>query len=222
MRKLIHFALSAESRMARLALREKGIAFDLVAEPYWERREAFLALNPASEVPVLIEGDGQAVAGAYAILEYVDEIAPLPDLIGQHPAERAESRRLVAWFAHKFGDEVTRNVLGEKVMRRYNGTGEPSSEAIRAGLANLRVHLDYIGWLTERRAWLAGHAFGLADIAAAAQLSVIDYLGDVPWARHEPARDWYARVKSRPSFRAILEDRVAGLAPAGHYADLDF
>ncbi len=222
MRKLLHFPMSADSRMARLALREKGIAFDLVAEPYWERRDTFLALNPAGEVPVLIEGDGQVVAGAYAILEYVDEIAPLPDLIGAHPAERAETRRLVGWFAQKFADEVTRHISGEKVMRRYNGTGQPSSQAIRAGLANLRVHLDYIAWLTERRAWLGGGAFGMADIAAAAQLSVLDYTGDVPWARHEPARDWYARVKSRPSFRAILEDRIAGLTPAGHYADLDF
>lgn len=222
MRTLHHFPLSADSRMARLALREKGLPFHVVIEPYWERRKPFLALNPSAEVPVLVEEDGSVIAGATALLEYLDEIAPLPVLLGATPGERAETRRLVAWFRETFAHEVTRHVLGEKVMRRYNGAGQPSSEAIRAGLANLATHLDYIGWLTERRAWLAGAMFSLADVAAAAQLSVIDYLGDVPWSRHDAARDWYARAKSRPSFRALLEDRVAGVTPAEHYADLDF
>lgn len=222
MRTLHHFPLSADSRMARLALREKGLPFRAVIETYWERREPFVALNPAAEVPVLVEEDGSVIAGAMALLEYLDEVAPLPMLLGATPGERAETRRLVAWFRETFAHEVTRHVLGEKVMRRYNGAGQPSSAAIRAGLANLGTHLDYIGWLTERRAWLAGAMFSLADVAAAAQLSVIDYLGDVPWSRHEAARDWYARAKSRPSFRALLEDRVAGVTPAEHYADLDF
>jgi len=222
MRTLHHSPLSAESRMARLALREKGVPFETVVEPFWERREAFLALNPAGEVPVLTEEDGSVVAGAAALLEYIDEVAPLPPLIGATPGERAETRRLVGWFRYTFAHEVTGNILGEKVMRRFNGGGQPSSAAIRAGLANLHVHLDYIGWLNERRAWLAGPSFSLADIAAAAQLSVLDYLGDIPWARHDGARDWYARVKSRPSFCAVLEDRVVGITPAAHYGDLDF
>ena len=222
MRTLRHFPLSADSRMARLVLREKGVPFETVVEPFWERRDAFLALNPAGEVPVLIEEDGHVIAGAAALLEYLDEIAPMPALLGANPGERAETRRLVAWFRETFAREVTRNIVGEKVLRRFNGGGQPSSDAIRAGMANLRIHLDYIGWLTERRAWLAGPTFSLADVAAAAELSVLDYLGDVPWARHDGAHEWYARVKSRPSFRAVLEDRVAGIAPAAHYGDLDF
>jgi glutathione S-transferase len=222
MRTLYHFPLSAESRMARLVLREKGLAFQTVVEPFWERREDFLMLNPAGEVPVLVEEDGSVVAGTHALLEYLDEVAPLPLLIGATPGERAETRRLVSWFRDKFAFESTRNILGEKVIRRFNGAGQPNSEAIRAGMANLRVHLDYVGWLTERRTWLAGPSFTLADIAAAAHLSVLDYLGDVPWSRHDAAHEWYARVKSRPSFRAVLEDRVPGIAPAAHYGDLDF
>ena len=136
--------------------------------------------------------------------------------------ERAEVRRLVAWFDGKFAHEVTDNLVGEKVMKRFLGFGEPDSAAIRAGHANIRTHLDYIAFLIERRSWLAGERLSLADIAAAAHISCVDYLGDVPWADHEAAKDWYARIKSRPSFRPLLADAIPGLAPSKVYADLDF
>jgi glutathione S-transferase len=143
-------------------------------------------------------------------------------LIGHQPIARAEVRRLVHWFDEKFNAEVTENLVGEKMTKRYLGKGGPSSKAVRAGHANIHSHLDYIGYLTERRTWLAGDDFSLADIAAAAHLSSIDYLGDVPWAEHEEAKDWYARIKSRPSFRSILEDNIPGAPPQKHYANLDF
>ena len=135
-------------------------------------------------------------------------------------------RRLIAWFDGKMNLEVTENLLGQKMMRRYVGPGQPTaqpnSQAIRAGHANLPYHLDYIGYLVERRRWLAGDHFSVADITAAAHLSSLDYLGDVPWDAHEPAKEWYARIKSRPSFRQILADHVPGAPPPKHYADLDF
>lgn len=222
MRTLYHLALSPQSRLIRLVLGEKRMEVHLRAEPVWERREEFLAINPAGEVPVLVEDDGTTIAGATAIAEYLEETNPEPELIAGDPAERAEIRRLVSWFDRKFDREVTDLLVGEKVMKRFLGIGEPSSEAIRAGHANMLVHLNYIGWLAERRTWLAGDRFSLADIAAAAHLSCVDYLGDVPWDRSAEARDWYARVKSRPTFRELLADHVSGLKPAPHYADLDF
>lgn len=133
-----------------------------------------------------------------------------------------ETRRLVVWFQEKFGQEVTENLAGEKIMKRFLGHGQPSSDAIRAGLTNIDYHLDYIDFLAERRKWLAGDELTLADLTAAAHLSVCDYLGNVPWDRHAEARAWYARIKSRPSFRPLLEDFIPGLAPADHYRDLDF
>ncbi|NQW08633.1 MAG: glutathione S-transferase family protein [Alphaproteobacteria bacterium] len=222
MRTLYHLALSPQSRLIRLVLGEKRLEVHLRAEPVWERREEFLAINPAGEVPVLVEDDGTTIAGATAIAEYLEETATDPALISGEPAERAEIRRLVSWFDRKFDREVTEFLIGEKVMKRFLGIGEPSSEAIRAGHANILIHLDYIGWLAERRTWLAGDRFSLADVAAAAHLSCVDYLGDVPWDRSVEARNWYARVKSRPAFRALLADHVSGLKPAPHYADLDF
>ena len=156
------------------------------------------------------------------ISEFLDEIHPDPRLLGESPFERAEVRRLILWFERKFNDEVTENLVGQKIMRRFLGLGAPSSRAIRAGLSNVRTHLDYIGYLVERRNWLAGERMTLADIAAAAHLSAVDYLGDVPWKDHEAAKDWYSRIKSRPSFRPLLEDNIPGVPPPAHYADLDF
>ncbi|WP_046022792.1 glutathione S-transferase family protein [Magnetospira sp. QH-2] len=223
MRKLLHLWLSAPSRMVRVALAEKQLDFHLKIEETWLRRPDFLALNPAGEVPVMIETDGEtSLAGARVICEYLDEIKPQPPLFGTAPLARAEVRRLVDWFETKFGPEVTDNLIGEKIMKRFLRLGTPDSSAIRAGKSNINYHLDYIGYLTDRRKWLGGDQFSLADIAAAAHLSCIDYLGDVPWSEHEAAKDWYARIKSRPSFRALLSDHIPGVSPPKHYADLDF
>ena len=222
MRTLYHLALSPFCRKVRVALAEKKLDFELKFERVWERREEFLGLNPAGKVPVLVEQDGLVLADSYAICEYLEEAHPAPPLIGLNAAGRAETRRLAAWFDGKFHHEVTRNLMGEKVLKRFLGLGQPDAQAIRAGLENIHTHLDYIAYLCERRSWLAGDDFSLADIAAAGHLSAVDYLGDVPWAAHEGAKDWYARVKSRPSFRAILADHVPGLPPPKHYADLDF
>ena len=222
MRLLYHLPLSPFARKVRLALAEKRIPFDLRIERVWERRPEFLQMNPACTVPVLVEENGLTVADSWAICEYLDEAYPETPLLGRTLAERAEVRRLLAWIDQKFHADVTRNLLHEKQMKRLLGQGGPDAAALRAGYANLGPHLDYLAWLVETRPWLAGPALTLADLAAAAHLSALDYLGDVDWSLSEPVRDWYARVKSRPSFRPLLADRVSGLAPAPHYADLDF
>ena len=219
---LYHLWLSPFSRKVRIVLAEKGIEATLKVEKVWERREEFLALNPTGEVPVLIEDDGLVLAESEAIVEYIDETHPDPPLLGRTPAMRAETRRLVAWFDLKFHREVTANLVNEKIMKRFLGLGEPDSAAIRAGNHNIHFHLEYIGYLTEQRRWIAGDELSLADIAAAAHLSCIDYLGDVPWDEHGSAREWYARIKSRPSFRSLLGDHIPGAPPPKHYADLDF
>ena len=222
MRVLYHLTLSPFSRKVRVVLAEKNLEATLKSEKVWERRPEFLALNPAGEVPVLIESDGTVLAGTAAVVEYLDEVYREKILVGINAIDRAEVRRLCEWFDVKMNLEVTENLLGEKIMKRFDTHGQPNSQAIRAGHANLPYHLDYIGYLVERRRWLAGDHFSAADIAAAAHLSSLDYLGDVPWDAHEPAKEWYARIKSRPSFRAILADHVPGLPPPPHYTDLDF
>ncbi len=219
---LYHLWLSPFARKVRVVLREKGVEAELKVEKVWDRRAEFLALNPAGTVPVFVDDDGTAVCDSAAICEYLEETRDQPRLLGDTPAERAETRRLVAWFDGKFGREVTDNLYREKMMKRFLGLGEPNSSSVRAGYANIRYHLDYIGWLAERRRFLAGERFGLADIAAAAHLSTLDYMGDVPWDGHAGAKEWYAKIKSRPSFRPLLGDHIPGAPPPKHSADLDF
>ena len=222
MRVLYHLWLSPFCRKIRVVLAEKGLDFIMKVEKVWERRPEFLALNPAAEVPVLVEPDGTVLADSGAIAEFLDEVYREKLLLGLNPLDRAEARRLSAWFDGKMNAEVTESLLNEKIMKRFLGFGTPDSAVLRAAKANLGYHLEYISYLAERRRWLAGDHFSLADISAAAHLSAIDYLGDVPWADHESAKEWYARVKSRPSFRALLSDHIPGAPPPQHYADLDF
>lgn len=222
MRTLYHHGLSTASRRARVALAEKRLDVTPVVEETWTRNEAFLALNPEGEVPVLVEPSGTTVADGWAICEYLEEAYPDPPLLGGDPRARAEARRLVAWFDRKFDREVTGPIVQEKLIKRMAGGGAPDSRRIRAGRANVHIHLSYISWLIERRRWLAGEVLTYADITAAVHLSLVDYAGDVPWEDHPQAKEWYALVKCRPSFRPLLDDQFANIRPPRHYADLDF
>lgn len=227
---LHHSPFCPHSRFVRLALAEMGMEPVLVEERPWERREEFLRLNPAGTTPVLIEQTGLVVPGAGIIAEYLDETRGLGlserRLLPEATAARVEVRRLLHWFLVKFDAEVTGYLVTEKIDKRFmkssDGGGPPDMNAIRAARSNVRYHLKYVGYLIGQRRWIAGDHLTYADLAAAAHLSCADYLGDVPWEEDEMARDWYARLKSRPSFRAILAERVPGMAPAAHYADLDF
>jgi glutathione S-transferase len=222
MRFLHHLPLSPYSRKVRAVMAEKRLPFELKFEKVWDRRPDYLDMNPACTVPTLIEDNGLVIPDSAVICEYLDEAYPDSPLLGHTLAERVEVRRLVAWFDGKFADDVTRNLLFEKQLKRLMGRGQPDATVLRLGYANLKPHLEYIGHLAETRKFLAGAVISLADFAAAGHLSALDFIGDVDWAIAPAARDWYAKIKSRPSFRTILQDRVPGLTPPAHYADLDF
>ena len=201
---------------------ERKQPFELRLEKTWERRPEYLALNPAGTVPTLVEENGLVIPDSGVICEYLEEAYPDTPLMGHTLAERVEVRRLVAWFDGRFASDVTRNLLGEKFMKRLSGRGNPDAAALRVGYGNLRQHMQYLGWLAETRKWLAGNTLSLADFAAAAHLSALDFISDVDWSVNPAAKEWYARMKSRPGFRPLLTDRVTGTVPPAHYADLDF
>jgi glutathione S-transferase len=226
---LLHYPFCPHSRFVRLVLAEYGEPVELVEERTWERREAFLALNPAGTTPVLVEGDGLAVPGASIIAEYLDETRGVAAERRLMPADipgRVELRRLTSWFNDKFFEEVSGPLVTEHIYKRVMptalGGGAPDSNAMRAARKNVHYHLAYIGWLLRGRNWLAGDHLSYADLAAAAHMSMVDYLGDVPWQEDDIAKNWYARIKSRPSFRPILADVIPGVPASPTYADLDF
>jgi glutathione S-transferase len=232
MARLTHFKLCPLSRSIRLLMAELDVEAELADELPWEWRPAFLALNPSGSLPVLELNDGVVVAGAYAISEYLGELvrrAPpgerLHDPFPGSDEDRAEVRRLVDWFHGKLATEVSREMLREKVEARLAAERSrrgPDAELLRTLRANLRYHLSYLGYLADHRKWLAGDDLSFADLAAAAHLSCLDYLDEVPWEAYPSTQSWYVRLKSRPSFRPLLEDRLLGITPPPHYDNLDF
>ena len=219
---LYHHWLSPAARFIRILLAEKGVTPNLRVEKEWERRPEFLALNPAGEVPVLVMEDGRVYSGTMAIAEYLEEMMPEPPMIPGRAEERYEVRRTAGWFHTKLGSEVTRHLVTEKLLKSFLRMGTPDSEAIRCANHNLKLHLRYISHLVERRHYLAGGQFTMADAACAAHLSVADYFGDIAWEDWPIAKEWYMRVKSRRSVRSLLNDRITNLAPPKHYDKLDF
>ena len=218
---LISHVLCPYVQRVAIVMMEKGIEHqrrdvDLANKPQW-----FLAISPLGKTPVLDVG-GHALFESAVICEYLEETFPNPALLPAAPEERAEVRRLVGWFDDTFHAEVTSKLLYERVNKKITGEGYPDSKNVKAGATRIKYHLDYMSWLLDQRRWLAGDVMTLADFAAAAHLSALDYISDVDWHRSDNVRDWYAKIKSRPAFRTLLADQVPGFPQPAHYADLDF
>ncbi len=218
---LLHHPVSAISKKIRIIMAEKKILFVLREEEPWNLSAEMYKLNPAGELPVFIF-DGNVISGNYAITEFLEEINTDNKLITGDAKQKAEIRRLSEWFDNKFSKEVSNSLINEKIYKRFYKGLSPDSKILKTTFNNLNFHMEYIDWLCESRNYLAGNVFSLADISAAAQLSIIDYLGDVPWEGYKNAKLWYSKIKSRPSFKDILKDNIKGILPSKHYANLDF
>ncbi len=219
---LYQFPLCPFSRKVRLLLSEKGVAYELWRENPWERRDDFLQLNHAGRTPVLHNQQrGITLSDSRAICEYFEETTEQQPLINGTSANRAEIRRLVALFDENFFGDVTAPLLQERMMKRLVLRTSPDARALREAMKLAHEHLYYIDYLLDRHRWLAGPTMSLADFAAAAQLSVADYLGGLDWAGHEQAGAWYSVMKCRPSFRPLLSERIEVIQPPSHYSDVD-
>ncbi len=219
---LHQFPLCPFSRKVRLLLGEKGVAYGLVRENPWEQKDEFLQLNPASRTPVMTDERGMTLADSVAICEYIDETVEKNMMISGTASYRAEIRRLVAWFDQQFYGDVTAPLLHERMTKRIVNRQPPDAKMLRESMRLANSHLDYVDYLIDHRAWLAGSTMSMADLAAAAQISVADYLGGIDWSGHEQTKAWYAMFKSRPSFRPLLSERMEVIAPPAHYEMVDF
>lgn len=221
MKTLYHFPLCPFSRQARILLKEKNLAFTLIREDYWLRRKELLSLNPSGELPILLE-ENITICGIYPIIEYLCEVYQTEDFSIFLPVEKTEIRRLISWFNNKFYREVTKYILDEKMIRLFLNAGSPKSILIRNAKDNLSKHISYISRLLEEREYLALDKISIADFIAAAHLSVLDFFDEIAWDQYSILKHWYSLIKSRPSFRPILLDRMPGFNPPKHYEDLDF
>ncbi len=219
---LYQFPLCPFSRKIRLLMGEKNIAYELVREDPWAASDMFFNLNPAGRTPVLVnEEKGIVIADSRAIAEYFEETVDRSPMINGTATGRAEIRRLVALFDENFYADVTAPLLSERMKKRIVLRQPPDSRALREAMKLAHGHLDYMDWLIDNRPWLAGSTMSMADLAAAAQISVADYLGGIDWTGHEQTRGWYAVFKSRPSFRPLLTERMDVIKPPAHYALVD-
>lgn len=227
---LYHHPFSAACRFARLALSEYDTGFAVYLERPWEKRPGFLIMNPAGTLPTAVDNTKTVLCGAWVLMEYLDEtrgyLLGRKRLFPDSPAARAETRRLVAWFLDKMEAEVTGPFVYERIYKKEMpvslGGGAPDSAILRQARLQIGLHMDMLEHLTHTRNWLSGAQLSFADFAAAATLSCADYLGEISWDRYENTKIWYARMKSRPSFRSLLQERIPGMPPAPSYADLDF
>jgi glutathione S-transferase len=202
-------------------LGEKLLECDLVHEIPWNRRRHFSEKHMLSDIPTLVDKDGHLLEGWYAIVEYLEQTYKAKPLLGQSQREKNESRRITSLFNELFFADVTKNIFAEKIIKRDMNIS-PDSSVIRKAVAAVGTYMEHIAWLSDQRNWLAGDNLTLADISAAAHLSCLDYFGSVEWDDHPIVKNWYMRIKSRPSFRDILADRIPAIAPASHYQELDF
>jgi glutathione S-transferase len=221
--RLYQFPLCPFSRKVRLLLAEKGVGYDAVRESPWTQRDAFLQMNPAGRTPVLRDEERDiTLSDSVAICEYIEETIEKTPMISGTAINRAEIRRLVAWFDEQFYGDVTAPLLHERMYKRLVWREAPDAKILREAMRRANVHLDYIDFLIDHRRWLGGATMSLADLVAAAQISVADYLHGIDWQGHEQSKAWYAMFKSRPSFRPLLSERMEGISPPPHYEQVDF
>ena len=224
MKRLYHWPLDPAGRLVRLVLGEKGEEFEVLESLPWAAHPDVSRLAHGATAPALVDLDsesGTVACGTRAICEYLEETSPGAALLPSDAPGRAEARRLWAWVEAAC-EEVTDTLLTERVMQWVRRNREPDSARLTRGAHALRGRLTFLNALVEIHGHLAGRQMTLADLAAAAHLSAYDYFGDVQWEAVPDLKDWYARIKSRPSFRPLLLDRLEAVRPVAHYADLDF
>lgn len=220
---LYQFPLCPFSRKVRLLMSEKGVGYELVRESPWEQRDEFLDINPAGRTPVMLHNERNIrLIDSNAICEYLEETVEKNSMINGTAAGRAEIRRLVAWFDEQFYGDVVAPLMHERMRKRLIHRQPPEAKVLREAMKLANNHLDYVDYLIDHRSWLGGATLSLADLTAAAHISVADYLGGIDWQGHEQARGWYSVFKSRPSFRPLLSERMEVIVPPKHYEEPDF
>ena len=220
---LFQFPLCPFSRKVRLLLGEKAVGYELVRESPWLQRDEFIDMNPAGQTPVMADAAaGITLMNSAAICEYFEETVERTSMLPGTAANRAEIRRLVAWFDEKMFAEVVAPLMHERLLKRIVHRIPPDAKALRESMKLANAHMDYVDYLLDHRRWIGGAVLSLADLTAAAHLSVADYLGGLDWRGHERTREWYAALKSRPSFRPLLGERMEIVSPPAHYDKVDF
>ena len=221
MLKLYHYQLCPSSRFIRLLLNEYKIEHITQLENYWKPQDEFLLINPAGHLPVLIDNNNFPIIGFNACVEYIKDMDLKPNIFPDDYRKKAEIYRLYHWFDTLFKKEVLDPIIYEKVFSRVIENLTPNSLNLRNGMQNLGFQLKYLEYLLRDKDFLVADTITPCDFFAAANFSVLDYLGLLNLDDYPKLKVWYFKLKSRPSFKNILKDYIVGLTPHENYKLLD-
>ncbi|WPX97167.1 glutathione S-transferase family protein [Candidatus Bandiella euplotis] len=223
MYKLYHHPACPFSRKVRIILNEVKAKHTLHEVKFWVANDELVKLNPAGNVPILVDKNYHVIYGNYAINEYLMEEYPMFSLQNKSVVEKTDYRMAMDWCENVFFTEVTKPIFEEKILNFLDrSSSPPDSGKIRQANRNLVKHIDYLQALLGDDYYLFDHKLTLADIVFASQISILDYVDSFNWKQSKEVKMWYSLVKSRPSFQNILQDRIANLNPPKHYSDPDF
>lgn len=212
------------SRKIRIFANEISFDCEFSRENYRKLSASFLAISPAGVGPVMDAGNGVHIMGSDNICDYIRSYCKnnsVESLIGSNMNEYHEIRSVNWWFDVVFYNDIVKSILEEKLYLDHNSTPNVYRlRTVRSKLLNL--HFKYMSSRFKQYEWLGSNSYSLADITAASHLSVIDYFGDIPWNRvSSDIIEWYSTIKSKISFRFVLDDTIEGFKPSASYIKLD-
>ncbi|MBL8385413.1 MAG: glutathione S-transferase N-terminal domain-containing protein [Burkholderiales bacterium] len=196
--KLVIATPSPFARKARIALLEKGVAFEVEVDNPWNPGARAPAHNPLGKIPVLLDDGGEAIFDSRVIVEYAEARWPAPALLPSAPLARVAARRVEA-VADGVCDAVVLIVLEHaRPAALQSGDWIARQRAkVSAGVSALEAQLGHRRWFVEG-------AFGLADVAVGCMLGYLDLrLPAFAWRPGAPRlAAWFAQLEERPSFAA--------------------
>jgi glutathione S-transferase len=206
--------LSPYAQKVKIALLEKGIAFDSTVPNVGPGTDldAFVPVNPRLEVPAL-EVDGQAIFDSTIILEYLEERWPTPALLPVAPLARAQAR-MIEDVCDTYYEAINWAIAEILVFGRASG---PLAEKLLGRAAEQTRGVN--AWLSERLGkgpWFGGATFGWADLSVAPHVNAAANFGNGP-AGGTPLAAWLERLRARPSAQRTFGEAMAAL---GNFTEL--
>ena len=212
MLKLCGFHISNYFNKARIALLEKGVAFELDATCKPSQEEAFLARTPMGKVPFLELHGGAQISESQVICEYLEDAYPQKPLLPRDPLERARVRELITIM----------ELHVELVVRRlyphvFFGRGPVPEELKKSVEKDLAKGVRALRMRAKFDPYIAGGDLTLADCAAFVHLPLVSVASKLAFGQDmlesmPPLKPYLKMVGERPAFRTVNEDRKAAQA----------
>ncbi len=209
--KLCGFHISNYHNKVRIALLEKGVAFDEDPKCSPSQQEAFTARSPMGKVPFLELDGGVTLSESQAICEYLEEAYPQKPLLPRDPLARAKVRELLIVL------EMHVELVVRRLYRQAFFGGTMSDEVKQAVEKDLAKGLRSLRQLAKFSPYIAGKDLTLADCAAFVHLPLVSLTTKIIYGRDfledmAQVKPYLKMLGERPAFRQVNEDRKSAQA----------